>query len=67
RYPDIEVHLSTGGGSLDFKRDRVTMAIRRLDFPVSPDWTIDLLMQERVGPVMTGAMRDRFGTGDYVA
>lgn len=67
KYPDVDVHLSTGGGPLDFVRDRVTLAIRRLDFPVAPDWTIRRLMAERVGPVMLPSMRPRFETGDYVA
>ena len=67
RYPKVDVHLSTGGGSLDFTRDRVTLAIRRLDFPVAPEWTIIKLMPERVGPVMLPSMRCSFETGDYVA
>jgi len=67
RYPDVEVHLSTGGGALDFARDRVTLAIRRLDFPVDPDWSISTLMPERVGPVMLPSLRKRFESGDYVA
>lgn len=67
RYPDVEVHLSTGGGGLDFVRDRVTLAIRRLDFLVDPEWTIIKLMPERVGPVMLPALRQRFASGDYVA
>ena len=67
RYPDIEVHLSTGGGALDFARDRVTLAIRRLDFPVDPEWTVIQLMPERVGPVMTPGLREQFRSGGYVA
>jgi DNA-binding transcriptional LysR family regulator len=67
RYPDIEVHLSTGGGALDFARERVTLAIRRLDFPVNPEWTIITLMPERVGPVMLPSLRGSFEKGDYVA
>jgi DNA-binding transcriptional LysR family regulator len=67
KYPDIEVQLSTGGGPLDFKRDRVTLAIRRLDFPVDPEWTIIRLMAEQVGPVMLSSMRERFEAGAYVA
>lgn len=67
KHPQVEVHLSTGGGALDFSRDRVTLAIRRLDFPVDPDWTIIKLMPERVGPVMVPSMRERFENGDYVA
>ena len=65
--PDIEVHLSTGGGALDFARDRVTLAIRRLDFMVDPEWTIIKLMPERVGPVMVPGLRARFESGHYVA
>lgn len=67
RYPDVEVHLSTGGGVLDFARDRVTLAIRRLDFPVPSEWTVIKLMPERVGPVMPPSQRERFAVGDYVA
>jgi DNA-binding transcriptional LysR family regulator len=67
RYPDVEVHLSTGGGALDFGRDRVTLAIRRLDFPLDPDWRITRLMPERVGPVMLPSLRAQFERGDYVA
>lgn len=67
RHPQVEVHLSTGGGPLDFARDRVTLAIRRLDFPISPDWTVRKLMSERVGPVMAPALRVAFSRGGYVA
>lgn len=67
KYPDIEVQLSTGGGPLNFARDRVTLAIRRLDFPVDPEWTVLRLMAERVGPVMLSSMRERFEAGGYVA
>ena len=66
-HPDIELHLSTGGGALDFSRENITAAIRRLDFPVAPDWTIMKLMPEKVGPVMLSTMRSRFEAGDYVA
>lgn len=67
RHPEIEIHLSTGGGSLDFTRERVTLAIRRLDFALAPDWTVHELMPERVGPVMAPGLRGRFERGDYVA
>jgi DNA-binding transcriptional LysR family regulator len=67
RYPGVEVHLSTGGGVLDFARDRVTLAIRRLDFPVDPGWRITKLMPERVGPVMVPTLVAGFEAGDYVA
>lgn len=67
RHPAIEIHLSTGGGSLDFTRERVTLAIRRLDFALDPAWAVRELMPERVGPVLAPGLRDRFGLGDYVA
>ncbi len=67
RYPEVEVHLSTGGGALNFARDRVTLAIRRLDFMVDPEWTIIKLMPERVGPVMLPRLRERFDHANYVA
>jgi DNA-binding transcriptional LysR family regulator len=66
-HPDIELHLSVGGGPLDFRRERVTLAIRRLDFPLDPAWTVTTLMAEEVGPVMQPGMADRFLAGDYVA
>lgn len=67
RHPDVEVHLSTGGGAIDFARDRVTLAIRRLDFPIDPEWAVIRLMPERVGPVVLPSLRKRFEEGDYVA
>ncbi|MBB2168157.1 LysR family transcriptional regulator [Gluconacetobacter aggeris] len=67
RHPGIDVHLSTGGGALDFARDRVTLAIRRLDFPLGPDWTVTTLTQEAVGPVMRPDMAQRFADGGYLA
>ncbi|MGS0649027.1 LysR family transcriptional regulator [Komagataeibacter melomenusus] len=67
RHPGIDVHLSTGGGALDFARDRVTLAIRRLDFPLDPDWTVTILAEEAVGPVMRPDRAQRFASGDYLA
>lgn len=66
-YPAIEVHLSTGGGALDFARERVTVAIRRLDFALDPGWAVTTMMPERVGPVMPPSLRRSFDSGDYVA
>jgi DNA-binding transcriptional LysR family regulator len=66
-YPNIDVHLSTGGGPLDFARERVALAVRRLDFPIDPDWTVTRLVSEAMGPVMVPAMSERFTSGDYVA
>lgn len=67
RHPDIELHLSVGGGPLDFARDQVTLALRRLDFPVHPDWIVTPLMAESMGPVMAPSLLPAFEAGDYVA
>ena len=66
-HPEIELHLSVGGGPLDFSRDQVSLALRRLDFPVNPDWRVTPLMRESMGPVMTPALLPGFEAGDYVA
>ncbi|WP_258367838.1 LysR substrate-binding domain-containing protein [Komagataeibacter oboediens] len=67
RHPDIDVHLSTGGGPLDFEKERITLAIRRLDFPLDPDWAVTTLTAEAVGPIMRPDMVVRFEGGDYLA
>ncbi|WP_085909360.1 LysR family transcriptional regulator [Kiloniella majae] len=66
RHPDVELHLSVGGGTLDFRRDKITLAIRRLDFPLSPDWKVEVLMQEKIGPVMKPGMRVHFDNHNYI-
>lgn len=67
RHPDIDLHLSVGGGSFDFARDRITLAIRRLDFAIDPRWHVEQLIAEEVGPVMHPDMVERFSAGAYVA
>ncbi|QKK26727.1 LysR substrate-binding domain-containing protein [Rhizobium hidalgonense] len=67
RHPEIDFHLSVGGGGFDFARDRITLAIRRLDFAIDADWQIERLIEEEVGPVMHPSMTDRFAAGGYVA
>ncbi|MFS3136862.1 LysR family transcriptional regulator [Gluconacetobacter sacchari] len=67
RHPGIDVHLSTGGGALDFARERITLAIRRLDFPLDPDWSVTTLVPESVGPVVRPDMAEQFAGGDYLA
>ncbi|MFW7268167.1 LysR substrate-binding domain-containing protein [Gluconacetobacter sp. Hr-1-5] len=67
RHPGIDVHLSTGGGALDFARDRITLTIRRLDFPLDPELAVTTLAAEAVGPVMRPDMAERFAAGDYLA
>ena len=66
-HPDVDLHLSVGGGPLDFAKDRVSLAIRRLDFPLNPLWSVETLMPEEVGPVMPAEFEDRFWAGGYTA
>ncbi|MEH6402409.1 MAG: LysR family transcriptional regulator, partial [Sneathiella sp.] len=65
--PTIELHLSVGGGTFDFTTDSISLAIRRMDFPINPDWIVEPLMQESMGPVMQPSMVSRFQEGDFVA
>ncbi|WP_244512667.1 LysR family transcriptional regulator [Ensifer sp. LC163] len=67
RHSDVDLHLAVGGGAFDFSRDRVTLAIRRLDFAVDPRCLVTRLMREEVGPVMQAGMVERFRVGDYIA
>ncbi len=67
RHPEVELHLSVGGGTLDFQRDRITLAIRRLDFPIDPGWTVQPLMKETIGPVMKPDMQVHFINHNYIA
>lgn len=65
-YPDIALHLSVGGGPIDFARDEISLAIRRLDFPMPDAWQVEHLFAERVGPVMAPQLVSRFEAGYYV-
>ena len=64
--PDIVVHLSVGGGPIDFQRERVDLAIRRLDFALPGSWKVRRLFAERVGPVMAPHLAEEFETGSYI-
>ena len=66
-HPEIEIHLSVGGGNIDFANDRITLAIRRLDFDLNPDWLIEPLIEESMGPVMRPDTVAQFRRGDYIA
>ena len=65
-FPEVPVHLSVGGGYLDFKKENVILAIRRLDFPIEPDWGVDTILEERMGPVMPASMVSNFEGGNYI-
>jgi DNA-binding transcriptional LysR family regulator len=66
-HPDVAVHLSVGGGPVDARRDRIDLAIRRLDFALPDSWQVRRLFAERVGPVMSPRLAAGFAGGDYLA
>lgn len=66
-HPDIALHLSVGGGPVQFRRDRINLAIRRLDFALSDDWQVRRLFPEKVGPVMSPDLLPAFNRGEYIA
>ena len=67
KHSDVALHLSVGGGPFDFRRDRIDLAIRRLDFPIPESWSLQRLFAEKVGPVMTAHIATAFEHGDYIA
>lgn len=66
-HPNIALHLSVGGGPVEFLRDRIDLAIRRLDFALPEAWHVRRLFPERVGPVMDPRLLPAFSSGDYIA
>lgn len=65
--PDVAVHLSVGGGPVEFRRDRIDLAIRRLDFALPDSWHVQRLFAEQVGPVMSPGLVAGFSAGHYLA
>lgn len=66
-HPHIALHLSVGGGAVDFRRERIGLAIRRLDFAVPKDWRVRHLFAETMGPVLNPANAQAFQQGKYIA
>lgn len=66
-HPDIALHLSVGGGPVEFQRDRIDLAIRRLDFGIPDAWQVQRLFSERVGPVLSPHLVPAFERGEYIA
>lgn len=64
--PDISLHLSVGGGPVAFQKDRVDLAIRRLDFALPENWHVRRLFAETVGPVMSPNHIAAFETGNFI-
>lgn len=57
-HPDIALHLVAAGGPVRLGSG-IDAAIRRSDFPLSPDVRAEVLFDERVGPVCRADMVDR--------
>jgi len=66
-HPDVALHLSVGGGLVDFRKNQVDLAVRRLDFAVPEAWNVRPLFPEKVGPVMRPEWVPKFERGDYLA
>ena len=66
-FPHFALHLSVGGGPIDFRRDRIDLAIRRLDFAIPDTWHVERLFAEEVGPVMSPELVSAFDDADYIA
>ncbi|MGX9416004.1 LysR family transcriptional regulator [Vibrio sp. WJH972] len=49
----IDVRLSTAGGPVDLDESGLSLAIRRDDFDISPEYTTHNLVNEWVGPVFS--------------
>jgi len=67
KHPDIALHLAVGGGPVDFHKDRINLAIRRLDFALRETWQVLRLFPEKVGPVMKQELVSMFEQGNYLA
>ena len=65
--PDLNLHLSAGGGLLHLERDNIDLAIRRDDFPFPPELTATHLFTERIGPVCRPDLAPSVTTLDGIA
>ena len=58
---------SVGGGPVEFRRHRIDLAIRRLDFALPEAWHVRRLFPEKEGPVMSPQLAPAFASGEYIA
>lgn len=65
-HPEIALHLSVGGGPVEFRRQQIDLAIRRLDFALPDAWHVQRLFAEKMGPVMSPQFAPAFAAGDYI-
>ncbi|MCX2181833.1 LysR family transcriptional regulator [Streptomyces sp. SKN60] len=65
-HPGLTVHLSAGGGPVDFAREPVDAAVRRDDFPVPEGVSRVPLFEEWIGPVCRPDLVERLRAGEPV-
>lgn len=65
-YPEIDIHLLTGGGPIDFLSKGVDLAIRRDDFHWADSVSGLKLCEERIGPVCQTAYASHYDTSSAV-
>jgi LysR family transcriptional regulator, glycine cleavage system transcriptional activator len=56
RYPELEIHLLTAGGPVDFARSHVDLALRRNDFNWGSQCHAEPVAPELMGPVCAPAL-----------
>lgn len=66
QFPDLPLNLSVGRGDTDLEREEVSLAIRRLDFPLQPNWGVTRLCAEETGPVLAPSVSAAYEPGDFV-
>lgn len=60
RHPQVIIHVLAAGGPVSLEQARVDCAIRRSDFHIPPDVHAETILEERVGPVCTPELAERY-------
>ena len=55
-HPELDIHLLTAGGPVDFERSHIDLALRRNDFNWGPQCFAETVAPELVGPVCAPMM-----------
>ncbi|MCE0494719.1 LysR substrate-binding domain-containing protein [Vibrio salinus] len=53
QHTGIDIRLSTAGGAISLDKTGLSLAIRRDDFDINPEYTVSRLVPEWVGPVLS--------------
>lgn len=57
----LDLRVLAAGGTIDFARDHIDLAIRRSDFPLPPSVDTTTLAAERMGPVVRSDLAEAGG------